>query len=190
MSKRSAAAAATRQRIVEAMLALYFLTPYPDLRIEDVAARAGVTAQTVFRHFGTKAALMVAAAGVGSAAIDEIQKPAAADGTLDEFIGALIATQEYFGDALAKLWAEVHLVEGLPELAAEGRAKYLAWLQRGIEGHLPLGLDGAARAVRIAQVIAVCDTATWKLLREDGRLDQHEALAAYTDLIRRLVSQA
>lgn len=183
-SGRATAAQSTRRRIVDAMIQAFRMTPYPDIRIEDVAASAGVTAQTVFRHFGTKAALTIAAITAGGDELDDIQNAEAAAGTLDAFIAALIATQQQFGDALAKMWAEAHFVDGLPEVAAAGRAEYLAWLRRGIQRHLPTGLSEPERAMRIAQVIAVCDTASWKLLREDGGLSPDDALAAYADLIR------
>lgn len=55
MANRAAAKADTRQRITAATLDVYPTTPYPDIRIEDIAQRAGVTGQTVIRHFGGKA---------------------------------------------------------------------------------------------------------------------------------------
>ena len=58
MTVRAKDAELTAERIVDAMLARLASTPYEHIRIEDVAADAGVTGQTVIRRFGSKPALM------------------------------------------------------------------------------------------------------------------------------------
>ena len=58
MTARAKDAELTATRIVDAMLARLASTPYEHIRLEDVAADAGVTGQTVIRRFGNKPALM------------------------------------------------------------------------------------------------------------------------------------
>ena len=55
MSARAELAELTGERIVDAMLGRLRGTPYERIRLDDVAADAGVTVQTVIRRFGGKA---------------------------------------------------------------------------------------------------------------------------------------
>lgn len=186
MSKRARSAEETGERIVWAMVECFTNTPYPAIRLSDVADRAGVTTQTVIRRFGGKAGLMIAAVGAASAGVDELQVPGLG---LDEAIEALLDTYTRYGDAMSKMFAEAHLVEGLEPIAAQGRAEYLEWLERSFAPHLPEALTARDRAIRTAQLIAVCDVATWQLLRRDGNLDKEQSRLAMTELIRGILAR-
>ncbi|HEY7850198.1 MAG TPA: helix-turn-helix domain-containing protein, partial [Ktedonobacterales bacterium] len=58
MTSRATAAAETAQRILRATTDLYMERWLEDLTLEEVAARAGVTVQTVLRRFGSKTGLV------------------------------------------------------------------------------------------------------------------------------------
>src|SRR5687767_9076454 len=64
MSKRAAAAAQTRERIVHATLELHGEQGIGATSYEDVAARAGVGVGTVYRHFPTLDELIPACGAV------------------------------------------------------------------------------------------------------------------------------
>lgn len=51
----------TRRATLDAMKAACRTAPYPEIRVADVAASAGVSAQTVHAHFRTKDDLLLAA---------------------------------------------------------------------------------------------------------------------------------
>ena len=186
MSKRARAAEETWERIVWAMVECFTTTPYPAIRLSDVADRAGVTTQTVIRRFGGKAGLMIAAVGAASAGVDELQVPGL---SLDEAIEALLNTYTRYGDAMSKMFAEAHLVEGLEPIAAQGRAEYIKWLEGSFAPHLPDALTAHERATRTAQLIAVCDVGTWQLLRRDGNLDNEQSRLAMSELIRGILAR-
>ena len=186
MSNRARAAEQTSERIVWAMVECFTSTPYPAIRIADVAERAGVTTQTVIRRFGSKAGLMIAAVGAASEGVDVLQVPGLG---LDEAIEALLTTYLRYGDAMAKMFAEAHLVEGLEPIAARGRAEYLDWLETSFGQHLPEALTEGERTTRLAQLIAVCDVGTWQLLRRDGGLDPEMARLAMTHLIQAVLAR-
>lgn len=186
MSKRARAAQETGERIIGAMVECFTSTPYPAIRLSDVADRAGVTTQTVIRRFGGKAGLMIAAVGAASAGVDDLQVPGLG---LDEAIEALLNTYTRYGDAMSKMFAEAHLVEGLEPIAAQGRAEYLEWLERSFGPHLPDTLTAGERATRTAQLIAVCDVGTWQLLRRDGHLDKKHSRLAMAELIRTVLAR-
>jgi AcrR family transcriptional regulator len=186
MSNRARAAEQTRERIVWAMVECFTTTPYPAIRLSDVAERAGVTTQTIIRRFGSKAGLVIAAVGAASEGVDELQVGGLG---LDEAIEALLTSYLHYGDAMAKMFAEAHLVEGLEPIAARGRAEYLDWLENSFGPHLPQTLTHGERTTRLAQLIAVCDVDTWQLLRRDGRLDPEHARLAMTELIRAVLAR-
>ena len=54
MGARAEATAATRRSIADAWIALFRELHYDEITLDLVAARAGVTVQTVIRHFGSK----------------------------------------------------------------------------------------------------------------------------------------
>lgn len=182
MTARADAAARTGERIVDAMLERFRTLPYERIRLDDVASDAGVTVQTVIRRFDGKPGLMVAtverelgriAAGREAAAQDD---PAAT-------IRALVSHYEAYGSLILKTYAEAPLVDGLPEVAARGRAFHVDWCRRVFSDHLPPGDDDAVRARRLAQIVALCDATTWRILRQDGGLAPEAAELAIADLL-------
>ena len=61
MSARAKAAAATRERLLAAAWQHFATHPYEDVRLQEIAAEAGVTAQTLHPQFGSKDQLLTAA---------------------------------------------------------------------------------------------------------------------------------
>ncbi|HEY7834260.1 MAG TPA: TetR/AcrR family transcriptional regulator, partial [Ktedonobacterales bacterium] len=53
MTARATTAQQTHQRILQAGAALFWEQLSLEITLDDVAARAGVSVQTVLRHFGT-----------------------------------------------------------------------------------------------------------------------------------------
>ena len=61
MVARAEATAATRERIIDSVTRLFFERASDRFSLEDVAAGADTTVQTVLRHFGSKDRLLRAA---------------------------------------------------------------------------------------------------------------------------------
>src|SRR5262249_62028582 len=61
MTARADAAAATRERILDAAVAVFWERPLVDISLEEVARRAGVSLPTVIRHVRDRAGLIAAA---------------------------------------------------------------------------------------------------------------------------------
>ena len=61
MVARAKSTEATGERILDATVELFWERLADQIRLEDVAAVAGVTVQTVIRRFGTKEELFAAA---------------------------------------------------------------------------------------------------------------------------------
>ncbi|MGA1836517.1 TetR/AcrR family transcriptional regulator [Herbiconiux sp. 11R-BC] len=181
MSARADSAEHTRERIVDAMLERFATTPYERIRLDDVAADAGVAVQTVIRRFGGKGGLMITVVEreLGRVALAREQVIAV---TPADTVAALVGHYERYGDLILKTLSEAALVDGLAELAAQGRADHVEWCRRAFSGHI-VATDDDVRARRLAQVVAVCDATTWRILRHDGGLTPAETERALLELL-------
>lgn len=182
MTARADAVARTGERIVDAMLERLRALPYERIRLEDVASDAGVTVQTVIRRFDGKPGLMIATVERELGRIAARREAAAHDDPAAT-IRALVSHYEEYGSLILKTYAEAPLVEGLPEVAARGRAFHVDWCRRVFADHLPRGGDEAVRARRLAQLVALCDATTWRILRQDGGLDAEATELAIAELL-------
>ena len=182
MTARADAAERTGERIVDAMLSRYADVPYDRLRLEDVAADAEVTVQTVIRRFGSKSGLLVATierefvrlAGDRTAALGEDPRST---------LHSLVGYYEDHGILILKMYAEAHQAPGVPELAARARAYHVSWCREAFAGALGEDLDKQTRERRLAQVVAICDATTWRILRFDGHLSPAQTEQALLELL-------
>lgn len=187
MTARAEAAARTGERIIDAMLGRYADLAYDRIRLEDVAADAGVTVQTVVRRFGSKHGLL--AATVERELTQLAADRAAAMGVSPQVtVHSLVRHYEKHGALILKLYAEAGQVEGLPELAARGRAYHVAWCREAFSGFLGRLEDDTTRERRLAQAIALCDATTWRILRVDGDLSPDQTVQALLEMLLPLLA--
>jgi AcrR family transcriptional regulator len=186
MSSRADAAEQTGERILDAMLERFGSTPYGLIRLEDVSAGAGVTVQTIIRRFGGKPGLMTAVVERELGRIAAARE-AAGRASTRETIAALVAHYERYGALIVKMYSEAPLVPGLAELAARGRAYHVDWCRRTFDRLLDPGLDDVTRSIRLAQVVAMCDATTWRILRYDGGLTPAATVRALSELLEPLL---
>jgi hypothetical protein len=90
------------------------------------------------------------------------------------------------GDRVLRLLAEEHRADELRVIADGGRAIHSEWCERVFAPALDR-LEGAARQRRLAQLVAVCDVCTWKLLRRDSGLGRRETELALVELLEPLL---
>lgn len=189
MTARATATARTRERITEAMLQRFSRTPYDRIRLENVATDAQVTVQTVIRHFGSKAGLL--AAMVESALGRLFTDRAAALGEEPQStVVALVRYYEQQGALILKLYAEAYQAPGVPELAARGRAAHVQWCHDAFDDALEHGLEETVRRRRLAQVVTLCDVATWRILRVDCELSPKQTEQALLELLLPVLAPA
>jgi AcrR family transcriptional regulator len=185
MTTRADSAFRTSERILDAALDLYRAQPYPDVAITAIAARAGVTGQTVIRHFGGKAGAVVAAIR------RELERLTAARADAPPGIGPALSDLADFYESnatlLLRVYADAPTVDGLPEVARAGREFHLRWC-RELFAPVVADLPPAPRAQRLAQLVAACDAVTWRVVREDCGLDAEDARAAFVDLVSTLAA--
>jgi AcrR family transcriptional regulator len=180
MSARAAAAAETGERILDAAVEVFWEGPGA-VSLDEVARRAGVTVQTVIRRFGGRDGLFSAASARESDRI-EAQRDEAPVGDLTGAVRVLLDHYEEVGDRVLRMLAEEDRVPGIRQLAESGRAYHRAWCAR-VFGPALAGLSPSDKKRRLAQLVAVCDVLTWKLLRRDAGLSRQQTERALVELL-------
>lgn len=186
MTQRAAAANATAERILDAAVET-FMESF-DLPLREVARRAGVTEQTVIRRFGGKQQLLEAASRREFQKVSSQRDAAPAD-NVSQAIAVLIDHYEQHGEGVLRMLANEDRFESLREITDRGRAYHEQWCLRVFAGALR-DLRGAKRQRRLAQLIAITDVFTWKLLRLDRRLSRNQTEVAMRELVESIVGGA
>ncbi len=155
--------------------------------LESVAAKAGVTKQTLLRHFGSKEGLIEATIRRASELVRK-ERAKAPVGDVPGAVRNLMKHYERYGDLMMRLLAEGHRSYLVRKVTDRGREVHLEWVKRTFEPQLRSLRDDEARKVRMAQLVAVCDVYVWKLLRRDMKLNVSQAQAALIELIESLVA--
>jgi AcrR family transcriptional regulator len=177
MTARAEAAEATAWAIIAAARALFAERPYDQVSLPVIAERAGVTVQTVLRRFGCKEDLFAAAAKQRSGQI-RADREAAPPGDLTH----LVAHYERWGDKQAYLLAQETRVEAIRAITDAGRQYHRDWVSRAY-GPALATLPPATRRRKLAQLTAVTDLGTWRLLRRELGLGQDQTAAAIAELV-------
>jgi AcrR family transcriptional regulator len=125
-----------RERLEQAAMELYRERGFDQTTVADIAARAGLTERTFFRHFADKREVLFG----GSAALQQLLAEAvtAAPGSmgpLDTVASALEASSAMFDERREFAKVRHALIEGHPELKERELIK-LAALATGIAGAL------------------------------------------------------
>lgn len=189
MTSRADDAERTGQRIVDAMVQRFATLPYGRIRLEDIAADAGVTVQTVLRRFDSKSALLVKTVERELGRI-VASRAAISGASTRETIEALADHYETYGALILKMYAEADLAEGLGEIARRGREYHVAWCHSAFAVDPAQGtLDPALRERRRAQIVALCDVRTWSILRLDSGLSANETQLALLELILPIIAE-
>ena len=183
MRARATATAATRRRLLEAATGLFAERFWDEVTLEDVAGRAGVSVQTLIRHFGTRDGLLTAAADDLRAVI-ESQRDRAPVGDLEADVRNLVDHYEEWGEPAAlRLLAQEERDPVIAAIAQSGRAMHREWVER-VFAPLLERRSGAERRRLLARLVATCDVYFWKVLRRDMGLSRRETERAILEAVR------
>jgi AcrR family transcriptional regulator len=185
MVARAEAAAATGERILDAAIEVFWERPGAQVPLDEVARRAGVTVQTVIRRFGGRDGLFAAAAEREAERVRR-QRDEAPAGDPAGAVRVLVDHYEAMGDRVLRLLAEEERVPGLRAVADRGRVAHREWCARVFAAALE-GRAGAERRRRLAQLVAICDVYSWKLLRRDAGLSRRQTELALVELLEPLL---
>jgi len=178
---RARQAADTRDLIIAAVGEQLAAGGIDDLSVERVAARAGVSPRTVYRHFPTREALLDSVGAWVVTRSRELPDPLRAE----ELPEAIVASFESF-DRHETMMRGFLATTGGRELRAHMRRKRL---QR-IDGALDVALAGAdPERARLAKAVIghLCSAATWQALKDEAGLTGAEAGQAVAHTIEALL---
>jgi AcrR family transcriptional regulator len=182
MSARADAAAATRERLLAAAWQHFASHPYEDVRLQEIAADAGVTAQTLHTHFGSKDQLLTAAYmwfGLREIAL----RDTAPAGDVNQAIEILFDRYEAHGTAVLRMLSQEDRIPAIAQMTDAGRAYHREWAARTFTSLLR-GLRGASRERRLAAIVVATDLLVWKLLRQNMQLDRENAEQIVAEMVQ------
>lgn len=164
---RAEATAETRERILAAVIALAKERLTLQIVLADVAERAGVSVQTVLRHFGSRDGLRAAAR---KTARDAVRRERAAPvGDAVAAVEVIVGHYEKTGDFMLGMLAQERRDEDVAAFVDRGRQMHRDWVREVFAPQLNGRPD--ARALTDLLVVAT-DLYTWKLLRRDAGHDR------------------
>jgi AcrR family transcriptional regulator len=178
MTARARAVEETRGRIIDACVALHGERPVTEIGLDDIAGRAGVSVQTVLRHFGSRAGLEEASFERAQQAVaDERRTPV---GDVAAAVHVIVDHYERRGDmALLMLAQETHQ-DLMARITEQGKALHRTWVGEVFAPFLARADDAE---VLTDLLVVATDVYTWKLLRRDRGLSRDRTESR----IRRLV---
>lgn len=184
MVARAEASAALRERIIDSTEQRFEELASDHFSLEDVAAGAGTTVQTVLRHFGSKDQLLRATMGRGMDRVrhERMQAPV---GDVAGAVRNLVEHYEDRGDLVLRWLAEEDRNPFMHEVIDRGRELHREWVGQTFVPQLER-VTGAAGRRRLAQLVAITDVYVWKLLRRDMQLGRQQTQAAIVELIEAL----
>ena len=165
MTARATAVGETRQRILEAAVALHLRRLSADISLADVAAEAGVSVQTLLRHFGSREGLLEAAL---TWATDDVEHERHAEpGDVGGAVRAVVGHYELRGDGVLLLLAQEGSEAFAARITGHGRDVHRRWVVATFGPLLP---HGRGREEVVDLLVVATDVYTWKLLRRDRGL--------------------
>lgn len=185
MQARARSTEATREAILDAVEFVFEELLFDEITLAAIAERAGVSVQTVIRHFDSKDGLFLASMlHVGSKMAND--RGIVPVGNVKEIVDDLVDHYEKYGNRLLRMLAQEEREPALKQIADIGRVFHTEWCKQAFAPGLK-GLRGAQRERRIAQFVACTDIYMWKLMRRDRDLSPTQAKLAMRELLEPLL---
>jgi AcrR family transcriptional regulator len=186
---RALAQERTREALLDAADEEFFNHQWQKTSLQTLAAKAGVTKQTLLRNFESKDGLLLHALLRGYSKVRD-QRWSAPTGDIAGTVENLIDHYEEWGERSLRIGAWQQSGPALlAKLSQAARQVHYDWVEYAFAPWLA-PLDGEARVRRRAALIALCDVHTWWLLSHDLGLERAEVQATLTDTIERLLAPA
>lgn len=178
-TERRAATERTRTAILDAGIDLSREKLSVEIVLSDVAERAGVTVQTVLRHFGSREGLFDALHAYGTERVSSERQAPVGDVTTG--IRVLVDHYETSGDMSLSFLAQERTDERVRAITTAGKALHREWVLT-VLGSL-VDNDTAA----IDELVVVTDVYAWKLLRRDRALSRDDTEQRMLSLTRAVI---
>ncbi len=180
MGARAEAVRETRRRIMAAAFELAQTTRIADIGLDAVARGAGVSVQTILRHFGSRAGMITATMAYAMEVI--VEERATPVGDVDAALKVVVDHYERRGDTALLLLAQETTDAFAQTVAEDGKRLHREWVAGTFA---PYATDEAT----LDLLVVATDVYTWKLLRRDRGLSRSTTEARMGQLVRALLPQ-
>lgn len=186
-SARANAVQDTERQIVDALIALLEERWFDEITLDDIAAAAGTTRQTVIRRFGSKAGVLSAMAAQMDTSI-RAQRWGVPAESVAGIVTLLMDDYERTGDILVRTLGQEARIPEFAAVLDRGRKGHREWIEDVFKAWLGR-LDGQARKDRLAQLLVQTDVWIWHLLRRAQKHSATETRRLMTQTIERLLRE-
>jgi len=151
--------------------------------LADVAERAGLSVQTVLRHFGSRLGLLKQAQARQLAQVRA--ERATPVGNAASAVRVIVAFYDRLGEWSLRLQAQEHSDKLSRQTMELGRRVHREWVEEVFAPQLAGRID---REELVDLLVVATDLLTWKILRRDSRMDRSTTCKRMLRLVRAVLS--
>jgi AcrR family transcriptional regulator len=179
MRVRAESATKTRERILDAVIALSEERLSLEIVLADVAERAGVSVQTVLRHFDSRQRLFEQAQ---ARQVSQVRAERATPvGDAASAVPTIVAFYDRLGEWSLRLQAQEHSDKLSRQTAELARRVHREWVEEAFAPQLAGRRD---REELVDLLVIATDVLTWKILRRDGGMSRSTTCKRMLRLVR------
>lgn len=182
-SARASAAEATGERIVEAFFAAMQERWFDEIKLDEIAREAGVTAQTVIRRFGSKEGLLDALRQQMDVKVGARRD--VPEGDVHGVVAALLSDYEEHGRIMMRMLEQENRFAACRAVTDHGKAMHRMWITKAFRPWLA-PMAAAARQKAEDSLVVAGDLYVWKLVRGD----MQRSLGEYRDIMETMLAAA
>jgi AcrR family transcriptional regulator len=183
MRARAESTTATRERILDAVIALSEERLSVEIVLSDLAERAGVSVQTVLRHFGSRQGLFEQAQTLQLAQVRAERATPVGDAA--SAVRTIVVFYDRLGEWTLRLQAQEHSDELSRQTVELGRRVHREWVEEVFAPELA-GRRGREELVDL--LVVATDVLTWKILRRDGGMGRSTTCKRMLRLVRAVLA--
>jgi AcrR family transcriptional regulator len=185
--ERAKAQERTREALIEAATDEFFEGNWLKTSLDSLSHRAGVTRQTLLRHFGSKDGLLMQSLMRGASQVRD-QRWSAPTTDISGAVDNVIDHYEEWGERSVRIGAWQRGPTVLALFANAARQIHYDWVEHAFAGWLDK-FDDETRAERQAILVVLCDVQAWWILSNDLGLSRRKVHAILTDQIERALEE-
>jgi AcrR family transcriptional regulator len=179
MRARAESTTGTRERILDAVIALSEERLSVEIVLADVAERAGVSVQTLLRHFGSRQGLFEQAQARQVAQVRTERATPVGDAA--SAVRTIVVFYDRLGEWTLRLQAQEHSDELSRQTVELGRRVHREWVKEVFAPQLARRRD---REELVDLLVVATDVLTWKILRREGGMDRPTTCKRMLRLVR------
>jgi AcrR family transcriptional regulator len=185
--ERAKAQERTREALIAAATDEFFEGNWLKSTLDSLSHKAGVTRQTLLRHFGSKDGLLMQSLMRGASQVRD-QRWSTPTTDISGAVANVIDHYEEWGERSVRIGAWQRGPTVLALFANAARQIHYDWVEHAFARWLE-GFDEQTQARRRAVLILLCDVQAWWILSNDLGLPRGEIHAILTDQIERALEE-